>query len=474
MFVQSGIVAKHIEPKHGKTVCRRALCALAFGLLVTSSFAQIVTADFDSRSGRTHSIPSRAFGINAVSLQDPGTLRSLVSAGITESRAMSSIPAIYATSEPNWSQFDWDMNLLQSQGLHPLVTLVGSPAWLQPILNPCIFAGGQAQNAPPTDIGEWAKIAASYVAHLDSTFPGLVHEFEVWNEPELQQSFCVADNTDASRLSTYLKLYAAAGSAMRAQANHDGVKIKIGGPVISKFSLAPEWIPALLAAPSAYPYVDFISYHMYLTGPSQITNQMNWSQLYGYTQSSTRGELYYYLKNLTLVRQGLQANPRSTPIYITEFNDNWVFAQDCCRNNPVYAPLWNSVAIIDFLNSVYAGANSVPTKMFYFAGSAPPFFCIAGAWNASMNCDSSALDLYPQYYTYKLLASPGYLGLSAGGHMAKKTSPVNTQGGLLATGFYTSGQDSIVIVNPTDTSYSGVTVQAINSGYLSPLATAYT
>jgi hypothetical protein len=474
MITQSHHIAELVKPNHIKRIFYSAFCALAFGFLAASAFAQTVTADFDSRSGKTHSIPPRAFGINAVNLQDPSTLRALVSAGITESRAMGSIPAIYATSEPKWDQFDWEMTLLQNQGLHPLVTLAGSPTWLLPSPNPCISAGGQARNAPPTDMGEWAKIAASYVAHLDLQYPGLVHSYEIWNEPELQQSFCVADDTDATRLATYLKLYAAAASAMHAQAARDGVSIKVGGPVISEFSLAPEWIPALLAEPTTYPYVDFISYHMYLTGQTQISGGMDWSQLYAFTQSSTRGEVYNYLKDLTLIRKGLQTNPQSTPIYITEFNDNWVFAQDCCRNHPIYGPLWNSVAVVDFLNTVYAGANSVPTKMFYFAGSAAPYFCIAGAWNASMNCDASALDLYPQYYSYELLASATYLGLSAGGHMAKKVTPVNTQSGLLATAFYTTGQDSIVIVNPSSTSYSAVTVQATGSGYLSPAATVFT
>lgn len=448
--------------------------AVAFGLTVTTAIGQTVTADFDSRSGTTHSIPPRAFGINGVTTLDSNTIGAVLQAGITEARAMGNIPVIYASSTPDWRQFDWDMNLMQSEGLHPLVTLMGSPSWLQPSPNPCNSAGSPGYNAPPTNVSEWAKIAASYVAHLDANFPGLVHEFEIWNEPELQQSFCVSSNTDAARLSKYLALYAAAASAMHAQAADDGVNIKVGGPVVSNFSLALEWIPALLAHPGAYPYVDFISYHMYLTGQPQIDDQMTWSQLYGFTQSSTRGETLYYLRNLALIRKGLQANAKSTPIYISEFNDNWVFAQDCCRNNPTYGPLWNSVAIVDFLNTVYAGANSVPTKMFYFAGSAPPYFCIAGTWNSSMNCASGTLDLYPQYYAYKLLASPSYLGLSAGGHMALKVTPVNTQTGLLATAFYTANQDSIVIINPAGTAISGVTVAASNVGYSTAAATEFT
>jgi Glycosyl hydrolases family 39 len=414
------------------------------------------------------------FGVNSVNLQDPNTLDSLLQAGITESRTMANIPVVYASSQPNWSSFDWNMQLLQNAGLHPMVTLLGSPAWLQPSPNPCAAAGSPAYNAPPNNVTDWAKIAASYVAHLDANFPGLVHEFEVWNEPELQKSFCVTDNLDATRLSKYLALYSAAASAMRAQAKLDGVTIKIGGPVVSNFTLALEWIPALLSDASAYPNVDFVSYHMYLTGQPQITSNMNWSQLYGFTQSSTRGETLYFLKDTALIRKGKQSNPTSTPIYVTEFNDNWVFAEDCCRNSPVYGPLWNSVAIVDFLNTVYAGANSVPTKLFYFAGSAPPYFCIAGAWNTSMNCDPSALDLYPQYYAYKLLASSEYLDLSAGGFMAASVTPINTQSGLLATAFYTSSKDAIVIVNPESTAYSTVTVLASRPGYSSVGGAMYT
>jgi|HubBroStandDraft_6_1064221.scaffolds.fasta_scaffold77875_2 hypothetical protein len=474
MLLQLAIVSELVESKHSSNVCRRTLWTLAFGLLVTSCLAQTITANFDSRSGTTHSIPPRIFGINSVTTLDDDTISQLQQAGITEARTMANIPIVYASTTADWSSFDWTMNLLQSQGLHPLVTVLGSPSWLQPSANPCVASGSPSYYAPPSNVNQWANIAASYVAHLDATFPGLVHDFEIWNEPELQKSFCVSDNLDSTRLSTYLSMYAAAASAMHAQAAQDGSHIRVGGPVVSNFTLAKEWIPALLSNPGTYPYADFISYHMYLTGQGQVGDGMNWSQLYAFTQSTTRGESLYFLEDTALIRAGKQVTPRSTPIYITEFNDNWVFAQDCCRNDPTYGPLWNTVAVVDFLNTVYAGANSVPTKLFYFAGSAPPYFCIVGQWNSTMNCDPSALDFYPQYYAYQLLASSSYLDLSAGGHMAASVSDANTQTGLLATAFYTSGQDSIVIVNPSGTAYPSVVVQARGTGYLSPSATLYT
>jgi hypothetical protein len=474
MFPQTPVAAALVRTPLVQKIFRHSVWALVLGLAATTAVAQTVTADFDSRSGTTHSIPPRVFGINDLTTLDDNTISQVQQAGITEARTMANIPVVYASNSPDWSSFDWTMNLLQSQGLHPLVTMLGSPSWLQPANNPCTSAGSPGTFAPPTNVTEWANIAAAYVAHLDANFPGLVHDFEIWNEPELQQSFCVADNLDATRLSKYLALYAAAASAMHAQATKDGAHIKVGGPVVSNFKLALEWIPAQLSNSGTYPYTDFVSYHMYLTGPVQISDQMNWSQLYAFTQSSTRGESLYYLEDTKLIRAGKQANPRSTPIYITEFNDNWVFAKDCCRNDPAYGPLWNSVAIVDFLNTIYAGANSVPTKLFYFAGSAPPYFCIVGQWNSSMNCDTSAFDLYPQYYAYMLMASPSYLALSEGGHMAASVSDANTQTGLLATAFYTTGQDSIVLVNPTGTAISGLTVVAQNPGYSSATATEFT
>jgi hypothetical protein len=474
MFPQTDPASRTTATKLARKVCNGLISTLVFGLLVTTAVGQTVTADFASRSGTTHSIPPRAFGINGVNLQNTNTLDSLVKAGITESRAMGDISIVYATQEPNWDKFDWVMNLMKNEGIHPLVTLMGSPAWLQPSPNPCNSVPSPAYNAPPTSNTSWAKIAASYVAHLDANFPGLVHEYEVWNEPELQKSFCVSNNTDATRLSKYLALYAAAATAMHKQAEADGAVIKVGGPVTSNFTLAKEWIPAILSNTSTASQVDFVSYHMYLTGQPQLDQGMTWSDLYGFTQSSTRGERFYYLTDSALIRAGKQDNPRSTPIYVTEFNDNWVFAKDCCRNSPTYGPLWNSVVIVDFLNTIYNGANSVPTKMFYFAGSAAPYFCIVGAWNAAMDCDPSTMDLYPQYYAYNLLASPDYLGLSTGGHMAASVSPVNTQSGLLATAFYTKTQDAIVIINPESSSVSDVVVTANNPGYSSVEGTMYT
>lgn len=446
--------------------CSTLLIA-SFLLLPFASAQTTVTADFGLRNLNVKRIPAGMFGINLASLQQPASLTQLREGGLMGTRKMAQIPVVYATTTPNWVPMDWYIRLVG--GMHPLIVLTQTPPSLQPNPNPC---GSGNANAPPTNVKTWAQLAASYVAHFDKVFPGYVIDYEIWNEPELQPSFCVADNTDATRLKTYLELYGAAAAAMREQAAKDNRTIRIGGPAISRLSLAQEWISALLSNAATAPYVDFVSYHAYLTGQTDIDAGMNWATLYSTTQSTTKGELYYYQKIYALVRAGSQPNPASTLIYATEYNDNWAFSQDCCRNHPTYAPLWNATAIADLLNSVYAGANAAP-RLYHFAGSSTPYFCITGTWNASMNCATTNLYPYPQYYAFSLIASHSYLGLSAGGHMAASVSPINTQSGLLATAFYTATQDALVIVNPTGTNYSSVQVVAHNAGYATAKGTLF-
>jgi PKD repeat protein len=463
-------VVKANNPKqfHGMTGRRflvhamGVVCAAIFLLPVGQGFAQSATvnADFADRSGGV-TIPANMFGFNPVTLQDTTALGLVAQAGFSEVRRTPDLPTIYATTTPDWSSLDWTMQQAQAVGLHPLVVISRTPPWLQPSSNPC-DAGTDPSHAPPTDAAQWAQVAASFVAHLDSKFPGLVQDFEIWNEPDQQTSLCAPANTDASRLLLYLNLYAAAASAMRAQAEQDGVAIRIGGPTASDPTLAVAWIVSLLADPQTAPNVDFVSYHIYPAG-SKVTQSTNtWSNIYDKVQG-VQGALDTYLGIAAAVRAGLQPNASHTPIYITEYNDGAAFVADCCRNDPTYGPLWNSVFLTDVLNSAYAGLP-LPERAYYYAGNSAPYFCLVGQVDAAMDCNASAFTPYPQYYAYQLFASPAYLGLKNGGHMANSVSVVGTPN-LLATAFYNSSKDIVVIVNPTATVYSGVSVAAKNTGF---------
>jgi PKD domain/Glycosyl hydrolases family 39 len=444
---------------------RARLCSLVLAaaslLGLSAAHAQTVTADFAGRSGSTPVVPAGLFSVGGTgsTVQNSSAINLLTTAGLDRTRFWVSLQQIFATSTPNYSYLDSNLTRMQAAGLHPMAVIYNTPSSL----------GSQGCSAP-SNPAAWGKLAASVVAHVDQKFPGLMRDYEVWNEPELPASLCVTDAT--ARLNAYVSMFAAAGSAMHAQATLDGQTIRVGGPVISQLSLAPTWLSTLLNNPSAAPNVDFVSFHLYITGLKNIQSGMTWAQLYGSTQSSNQGLAHYYHLIESAVRAGHQPNAASTPIYISEYNNNWAYAVDCCRNDATYAPLWNSLAVTDLLNVVYTGAKAGPSQLSYF-NSAGKYFCILGKWDSAMDCDASATDPYPQFFAYKLFASPNYLGLQAGGHMAASVSPASTTSGLTATAFYTSQADNVVVINPTPTSYGAVTVALNNSGFAGATGTVY-
>ncbi|MGB0124066.1 MAG: choice-of-anchor D domain-containing protein, partial [Silvibacterium sp.] len=427
-----------------------------------------IAVDFGSRTNTQYPIRAGILGVNHVDgLHDPTDMSLIAQAGVTLSRTYANVATVYATQTPNWTNIDPIISNLKALGMHVLLEVAFTPPWLQPSPNPC-GAGNTA--VAPTNINTWAQLAASYVAHMDANFPGVVTDYEIWNEPNAA-SLCGT----SSNLNTYLAIYAAAAPLMKQQAATDGTTIRVGGPATG--GLDTTYISALLSNSSTAPYVDFMSYHNYLAGNPGL--DMTWDayngneSLYELTQSFAGAD---YSKAAGLVAAGQQPGGATTPIYIDEYNTNFAFAQDCCKNDPTYGPIWNALYVSDLLDQVYTGTPAVPGQLAYFAANAYPYFCLIGTWDANMDCQyttGSTPVPYPQYYAYQLMALPEYLGMNSGGYMAASVSPAFAAGGIETTAFYTPNQDSILIVNPTSTAYSNITVTIENSGFSSPSANLY-
>jgi len=422
-----------------------------------------IVADFGSRSDTRYPIPAGILGINHADWFYAQVQEAQVAqAGFTLSRTYAKVSDIYATPQANWSAIDPQMGKLKASGFHVLMQLAFTPAWLQSNTSGC---GSDATKAAPADVHAWALLAKSIVAHMDQRFPGMVTGYEIWNEPD---SGGMCGTTD--KLGSYLALYAAAAPLIKQQAAADGATVRVGGPAASYMS--PAWFQPLLTNPSTAPYVDFVSYHQYFAGASNIN--AGWSTIYSLTQNALTGAAATFTGAAQVVAAGKQPQASKTPVYIDEFNTNWAFLKDCCRNDPTYAPLWNALYVSDVLNTVYSGTGHVPGQLTYYAAVSLPYFCVVGDWNANMDCShtSGAPLPYPQYYAYALMASSNYLGMNEGGHMATSISSLPAERGVAATAFYTARQDSILIVNPTSSSYSDI-VRIENAGLASPSATLY-
>lgn len=446
-----------------------ATLARTSGAVVTVFSA--ITADFGSRANTTAPVPPNLFGYGrGESIHSTADRELLSQAGITVSRMSAQLWNVFQTGPtPNWTIIDPLIATVQAAGQHAILQLNQSPPWLEPTTGSC--AGNSF--AAPTDINQWSALAAQIVAHMDATFPGVVQDYEIWNEPNAT-GLC----TSANHMNTYMSIYAAAAPAMKAQAAQDGVTIRIGGPVLSGYSAI--WFQTLMSNPGTAPYVDFLSYHQYFFGATQM--QAQWDKytgdlsLYEAEQDPSIGAQGVYGRVVQLAAAGNQPLGAQTPIYVTEYNTNWAFFQDCCRSDATYAPLFNALYATDMLNSVYNGIAHVPNNLDYFAGNAYPYFCIIGVQDANNDClySTGATPVpYPQYYPYDLIASPQYLGLSAGGYMAKSISTPTGGGGLATTAFYTANSDAIVITNPTSTPYAQITVTFANPGLTGTQGTLY-
>src|SRR6266542_364786 len=434
-----------------------------------------ISVDFGSRSSTSGPIPSGLFTASLSYFTGWSSAGLLTQAGLTGVRLYANIQSVYATQTPDWTKIDPTITSIKNAGMRPILQLVFTPSWLQPSPNPCSGITDLYRSAP-RDLNAWANIAASYVTHMNAKFPGLIQDYEIWNEPDIAGFLCVADKTDATRRSTYFSIYAAAGPAMRAAAGSNTVHI--GGPVISAPDQhATSWIQPFVTNSSLAPYIDFVSYHHYFGYNNHLTWDSGTDNVYSRTQGPSRGVISIYNKVAAIVKSGLQPNPTSTPIYITEYNVDSDTTVDCCRNSPQYAPVWNAMFVADLLNTVYQGAGRLPGKLNYYSISNPYIgICLLGTIDAAMDCaypSSGSPSPYPQLVAYKLLAASQYLGLASGGNNATSVSPPATQAGIVVAGFYNSNQDSVLLVNPTATNFSQIAVNLLNPGYASASGTRY-
>ncbi len=300
-------------------------------------------------------------------------------------------------------------------------------------------------------------------------------DYEIWNEPNL--ALCVPAGDDA--LTDYMKLYSAAAPLMKAQAKADGQTIRIGGPASA--GLEPGWITAMLNDPVISKNIDFMSYHLYLVGvpgETALWDTYNGSQsIYQVTQDNL-GPANVYEYAGTLVAGGKQPQGKNLPIYITEYNLDWKFAKTCCSNDFTYSPVWNALYVADLLDVPFAydGAPNTMSRLIYYAATQPPYYCLVGQHNANMDCTYPAGSVpqpYPQYFAYQLLGSPNYLGLQNGAYMATSMSPPRLVNGLVVTAFFTPSLDAVVLINPSQYTYTNMPINVANSGFTSPQATLY-
>lgn len=434
------------------------IIAVAIALLVIALIRHRppldVVADFQGRTSGAAPIAANFLGSGGVgsSLENTAGMKLITDSNLRGNRIWAALDQIYHSGDPsngtvpNYWTLDRELPLATANGLDPIIELSGTP-----------FGMGSSWCDLPTgaNIAKWADMAAAVAAHIAATRPGL--RYEIWNEPDSTVTNCVSKDM----LNDYLNLYAAAAPKVKDAVKGGGGKV--GGPALAApAGNTATWIPRLLADTRTAPYVDFVSYHTYITGQWDLDNHggtMDWTYVYNITVDPTRSYQYLYRQLEALVRKGSQPDAAHTPIYLTEYNLNWVFKPNCCQNHAQYGPLWNAVVITEMLNSVNDGASRLPDGLVYFmSASGNNYFCLVGATGVDyVNCtlpsggDADKVYVeYPSLLTYQLFAQSSDLGIEDGGYVVPRPT-VPSQ--LKAVALYTSTADSVVLINPWSTDY---------------------
>lgn len=422
-----------------------------------------ITSDFTGPPASNAPIATNILGVNAGGGMHSNILNYMSQASLNYTRFHANIEYTYRNGPtPDWSMLDANLTYARNANLQVILEMDYTPPSLQPVPNPCP-ANVDPMHAYPTDANAMGALAAAYVQHIDQQFPGLVTDYEIWNEPD-GGGLCAPQNTYAAKLTQYMKIFAAMAPAIRQAATADGVTVRIGGPALASPAWTGDtWLPALLSNPQTSPYLDFVSFHYYAAGTAQVNQGMTWSggtgtpSLLALTQTGASSLPSLYAKVATLVKQGSLSNALPTPIYVDEYNSDWTFLGDCCRNSPIYSPIWNTMFFVDLLKTAAVNNVQIPSKLLYYAANNPPF-CIAAPLDAAMDCKNAGASTatpYPQYYSLQLLEAPQYLGLVSGGSMVPSAS---SNGNLLTAAFTSGTSDEVVIVNTSATDYPAVPI----------------
>ncbi|MGY4653714.1 polysaccharide biosynthesis protein PslG [Mycobacterium sp. URHB0021] len=233
-------------------------------------------------------------------MQDLGvnTVRVLVPWGAIEPAAPGSPEEVFFP--PDWKRIDLIVSQAQQRNMAVLGVLNSTPYWGGQDGQGCIGCYGVAP-----DPDKFAAFASEAVTRLNTLFPGAISAYEVWNEPNLYQSWLPAPDPVA-----YTELLKKAYTAIKAA---DPAALVVAGVFTSVINFGnvtvdPRDFLATMYANGAKGFFDALSFHPY-----------------SYQQQFTDGNCANFCQNTPLqqlidLRQMMIANGDAlTKIWATEY-----------------------------------------------------------------------------------------------------------------------------------------------------------
>ncbi len=156
-------------------------------------------------------------------------MRKSAAAGVRAAR----ISTWWCMIEPQRDQYFWDdmdyaFQLAHNYGIVPVPEIFFTPAWATlagPNDAECI--NSTVKNYPPTDMNDWSQFMSDLVNRYGVYGKDQVHDWEIWNEPDLWEFLYVPHDPENANVTVYADLVKRARQAIDA---HDpGGRLLLGG-----------------------------------------------------------------------------------------------------------------------------------------------------------------------------------------------------------------------------------------------------
>lgn len=215
-----------------------------------------------------------------------------------------------------WTDMDYAFQLARNYGIVPVPEVFFTPAWATlagPNDAECI--NSTVKNYPPTDMTEWSQFMSDLVARYGRQGKDQVHDWEIWNEPDLWEFLYVPHDPDNGSVPVYADLVKRARQEIDA---HDpGGRLLLGG--LSDI-YGPAFLEKLLNLRGPLDIrddVDVVTFHAFSAHEEKISklkaplagtnyelwitelNHWGWSED---TSSAALAELYQRLRNHGITR----------------------------------------------------------------------------------------------------------------------------------------------------------------------------
>lgn len=182
----------------------------------------------------------------------------------------------WCMTEPDRDQYEWEeldyvFQLAKNYGVDPVPEIYYTPDWAAIGSNidiQCVSTD-YPRNLPPSNMEDWSDFMAEFVKRYGAYGKDQIHDWEIWNEPDLYEFWYIPWNPAGANVDMYALM------VKRARAEIDKYDVN-GRLLLGGFSdiYGPDFLRRLMALRGPYDIredVDIVTFHVFSDHANKIS-----------------------------------------------------------------------------------------------------------------------------------------------------------------------------------------------------------